>query len=330
MQTFKSIFRITIYMKIRTLVKSGPSSFVVSLPKEWVDKKKLKQGDNIYVEENIDGDLKISSVQKKPISKKEKIIINIDGKNMFTVQREILEAYVNSHKYIRIQGKTFAKNVSEIKKIVENLVALEIVDEDKDMIELRDFLSLEDATISGVMRRMDNIARSMLTDLPDSIQNPEVADGIIQRDVNINRLIYLAQKLIKAAMNDDSILTALALKKTEIVSYWELGMQLEKIGDEFKRIAKISAHVKKDFDIKTLKTILAKIKDIYCQTMNAHYKNDKLLADSIYLLRTEMNTELDEYLKKNHTFEVGEICGKLKGALSHMSDISRLTEYINP
>ncbi|MBS3134491.1 AbrB/MazE/SpoVT family DNA-binding domain-containing protein, partial [Candidatus Woesearchaeota archaeon] len=39
-------------MEHRNLIKFGNSSFVISLPKDWIDRNKLKKGDAIFIEQN--------------------------------------------------------------------------------------------------------------------------------------------------------------------------------------------------------------------------------------------------------------------------------------
>ena len=51
-------------MGYRKIIAFGDTSYVVSLPKDWVEKNGLKKGDvvNVIVDENV---LKISSIEHK-------------------------------------------------------------------------------------------------------------------------------------------------------------------------------------------------------------------------------------------------------------------------
>ena len=60
-----------------------------------------------------------------------------------------------------------------LKKEVSELVALEIVDETSTSIVCRNFVNMSDVNVENLVRRMDNIVRSMLHDLPSALANTE-------------------------------------------------------------------------------------------------------------------------------------------------------------
>ena len=71
-------------MNIRRLVKSGTASHTISLPKDWINKNKLKKGDLLYINEK-NNELTISSETKElPIAQKE-ISIEVE-ENPFTIR----------------------------------------------------------------------------------------------------------------------------------------------------------------------------------------------------------------------------------------------------
>ena len=67
-------------MFIRKLVKSGLASSTIALPKDWIDKQKLKKGDMIYISEIEGGGLLVTTEPKKDIVNEEHKNIDVDGK----------------------------------------------------------------------------------------------------------------------------------------------------------------------------------------------------------------------------------------------------------
>ena len=75
-------------MEFRKLIRFGKNSYVISIPKPWVEKNKLKKGDTIYINENLDG-LQINVREKKKISEQIRaIIINTKAKALNQIQTE--------------------------------------------------------------------------------------------------------------------------------------------------------------------------------------------------------------------------------------------------
>src|SRR3989344_5388441 len=114
-------------MHIRRLVKAGPSSHTIALPKEWIEKHNLKKGDAIHLRELSETELAIAPKEQKdlPTIAREKLI-EIDNKKIDTIQREITAAYLNNYNLITLVGDSISQKAKAIREIVHNFVALEI------------------------------------------------------------------------------------------------------------------------------------------------------------------------------------------------------------
>ena len=73
-------------MAIRKLIKFGKSSYVISLPSEWIRRNKLEKGADILLDER-DGMLRIlpssAKIEKKEIKSVE---INVDKKDVSDIE----------------------------------------------------------------------------------------------------------------------------------------------------------------------------------------------------------------------------------------------------
>ena len=102
-------------MHVRRLVKAGQTSHTVSLPKQWLIKNNLKKGDIVYINESGPAELTLTpefSSKKGPTNDK---TINIDGKDIGTIRREITSAYINNSSTITIIGKDLNQNTKDIR-----------------------------------------------------------------------------------------------------------------------------------------------------------------------------------------------------------------------
>ena len=98
---------------IRKLISFGKGSFVISIPKGWVTKNRLKKGDLISL--NDEGyELVISSNSTTNSQDQKEISIQTAGKPMDHIKTEIVSAYLNCFDTIDI---LFDKNFSEISSL---------------------------------------------------------------------------------------------------------------------------------------------------------------------------------------------------------------------
>ena len=91
-------------MEYRKLIKFGNSSHIISLPNSWVRKNKLKKGALIYFEENGNGEIVLTPELKKEENKISEITINITNKPIQTIEREIMNGYINNYDTLNIVG----------------------------------------------------------------------------------------------------------------------------------------------------------------------------------------------------------------------------------
>ena len=205
-------------MHVRKLVKSGQASLVTAIPRDFVKRHNLQQGDVIYIK---DKEKSLELLPEKIEEKKEKseTVINIDGKDKRTLLFDITSAYINNYDLIRFTGAEIAKKHKIIKEKVGELVALEVVDENTTKIIAKDFLNLYDIDVKSIVRRMDNIVRSMMGDIHQVAKGEDLAGYIESRDTEVNKLNFFVSKILKAAYLDNRVMEALGLTHLELLRH---------------------------------------------------------------------------------------------------------------
>ena len=313
-------------MHIRKLVKSGHSSLVVAVPIGWIKNNKLKAGDLLYIKEDI-GNLLISPESKEKTKEKKEIVINVDGKNSVVVDHEITTAYLNNFHMIIIKGKELNKFSKSVKIRITQLVALELIEESSERIVARNFLNMYDIDLKALVRRMDNIIRSMITDTKESVYNNELVNNIVERDLEVNRLSFLVFKILKAANSDDSILKSIKITKLGILRYWELTMNLEKIGDRVKNIVAIVPELDKKYKKSFLK-LFYDIEEIYRDIMKAFYILSVETSDLVSIRRKEIILDIHKYIKKNDSTVCSQIAINAFNMITNINEISKIIRFL--
>jgi phosphate uptake regulator len=314
-------------MQIRKLVKSGYSSLVVAVPQDWVKKNKLKPGDQLYIEEENNVLVVKTEYKDKQKECKEKVI-DIDGKTDRMIMADIMSSYMNNCQQIIIRGTELKKKVKTVKEMLHSQVALELIDESSEKIVAKSFLNIKDVDFKVIIRRIDNIVRSMILDTKECATDHTLAETIIERDKEVNKLNNLVSKILKMSLNDNSILTMLGITEIEVLRYWELNRCLEKIGDRVKNIAPMLPKLSHD-NQKKFMAIYAKIEETYLNAMKSFYNASIKISDEIYSNRSEMMQEIKNFIDNTNTPSCSQIGINSFTMMAHINDIARIVRYMD-
>ena len=310
----------------RKIIKFGNSSHVVSLPKKWLEKNQLKKGDSLFFEENENNDLVLSSKKEGEKEIKE-IVISADKKDVEKVVSEVIAAYVNNYKTIKIKGKDLSNVSKRVKKVLNDFVAVEVVQETPNLIVAKDFLDINESTQKDLIRKIDLTTRSMLEDSINCIKKKKFQD-LSKRDREVNKLNFLIYKISKNALRDPEILNKLNIKSVHLVMDWMVVSNIEKLADETKRIAKF---VKcKDLTAeqsKELTEIYKEMEVYFKDVMKSFYNKDKDLAHNIVENYRVLTKKCDDYFERHHEPIIGNIIEKMKGIATRVRNIARVIVY---
>ncbi len=302
-------------MDFRKLMAFGNSSFIVSVPKAWVEKNRLKKGDVLLVEQKPN-ELILSAKDISERKKLNEVTVNPEGKNFDEFKTEVVSLYVNNYDVITVVN---VSDAAAVKDIFRNLVGMEVVEETATKIVAKDLLDIQEVSLENVIRRIDIIIRSMLIDsIGLDFKN---AESVLGRDKEVNRLSLLGFRTARAATDNPRLL------KLFNTSYWNVMLSkqiiasLERFADQVKRIIRASKGVDKSWKDDALKLMKA-ISDNYSHVMKIYYEKDKqatfkaetkvrlILQDCLRLLEKHPNVNaavMTEYFEHS--------VGSMKGIL---------------
>ncbi|MFC1731398.1 PhoU domain-containing protein [candidate division KSB1 bacterium] len=308
-------------METRKIISFGNSSFVISMPKGWIRENKLKKGDSLNIEEKKD-ELLIYPGQNDKKEEPKQITINIDGKGISLIRTEVVSAYMNGYDTIEIQGPV-EKDAPKIKALLRDLSGLEIIQQDARKIVAKDLLNMEEISILTLIRRMDNIVRSMLIDSVKSIHEDH-SEEIAERDRDVNRLVHLAQRVIRSAMLDSRLAKKLEKTNFGLLTDWIMVNKLEKIGDKSKRIARFLRESNLDAsEKKELEKIYVDIKEKYFEVMTAYYKKDLPAAFSIENTSMGRIDKCNDFIKERQNANAHKLIEYMKSLSTSVRDTAR-------
>lgn len=307
-------------MEYRKLIGFGKSSFVISIPKDWTEKNRLKKGDVVYLQEE-DGALVLNAKEKRFVKEPKRITIRTEGKTIERLHAEIIAAYLDNYDSFEIKGAGLKDSSPEIKKIIRNLAGIELLEQDGSRIVARDLIDMREISVQAIIRRIDLIIRSMVKDSMSALHE-DFYESIFHRDVDINRLVFLIKRVIKSAFADQNIAKKLGRSSLELLKDWNIVSLLESIGDEIKRIAREFKFAEQKH-MKELRKINTDLGEQYLILMKAYHTNNKQIAYDVELghdNRVEMLVRIE---KKTQDYATGKLINHMKTLEAHLKNMAR-------
>jgi len=285
-------------MEYRKLIKFGNSSHIISLPNSWIRKNKLKKGALIYFEENGNGEIILApkEINNKILDKE--ITIDITGKEINEVRRELSTAYINNYRIINVVGKDLNANSGNIKNSLRNFMAMEIMEQTSKNITAKDFLDMNSISIDEIIRKIDIIVRALMADSKKTPYENNY-DNIYQRDEDVNRLSFLIFRITKFALNNLQTLKNFNITPVGLLGYWQLTNHLEKIADEVKRVSRFVTKAKlRGKRASEFVALYSKIESYYLETIKVYYNKNKESAIHSTMKKVMYINFCDDYLNK--------------------------------
>jgi len=280
---------------IRRLQKIG-SSILVSLPIEWVLANKLEKSDEVELETGS-GTISITPtgsskppkevVIEYPVSKEENISANVTG------------AYLLGYDIIKIKGKSAIsiEDRERIRGLMRRLVGMEIVDEDASNVNVQFLLDATTLSPDKILKRMSSIALGMFRDTINSLtaEDKTVLQTIPSRDDEIDRQYFLLVRLIRSAMVDKKLATALNLGNIDILDYRIAANLLETAGDTIVELANsIQDLSAAKSELRRFYSIASEIEKIHEKAITSFIENNRLLAIEAITLQRNYQKKISE------------------------------------
>ncbi len=311
-------------METRKLIKFGNSSHVLSIPHKWLKENNLNKGDIVYVSRNGNGELVIAP-EKKEVKKELKVKnLNIDGKDIRRIQRELTSIYLNDYNIIKIHGKELEEKMISIRPLIHDLLALEILEQNKNNVVARDFLNLENISLKKLINKMDMITRSTFSEINFSITKKQ-CDNIIDRDKDLNRIFFLAMRAIKSSLDDVELRKKLNYSTIDLFYFWHMIYHIESIADKLKGLSWFFSRFTTNKKLrKIIFDLYKKLEKYYTDSMKSYYSKSLDYALNLSCIKNELVKECDNLLKKKNLDKVTiRTLDKFKTVIIKIHNISR-------
>ena len=228
-------------MEIRKVQITGGSSFIVSLPKEWVRDSNIKKNDAVGLIVQPDGSLTITPRITGQAAERVK---NIDLKNIEDPEhlyRLLIGAYVTGFNTIRMTSPTripaFAHKA--VRMFIQASIGQEVSEQTDRLIVIKDLLNPGEMPFDNVISRMQVIIQEMLRDSVFALRSRdrELAEDVISRDRDVNRLYWLISRQYNLLLRNVSLSREMGTNVEMALHYLQIARVMERAGDQVVKIA---------------------------------------------------------------------------------------------
>ncbi len=275
-------------MKVRKLQLVGGSSYMVSLPKEWISKYHLKQGDEVILRE-FDEFIVIL-----PTHKGKGEVIKVEVNRIPSYDKKFLRRFLSSIyslgvDRIILQQENIGRHITDISEISHHFIGMEVLDCTNNSIVLHIF-TIPDFDVISIIKRMYQILSELLEEIEknliakDPTKHIESINNKVRRyEEDFDRLYLLSVRLVNRGM-----------KKVTISEWDELRFMLgarmiAKFYEEIANILFILSRYLWEYSINVRREIygfIVKLEEALGQGFEAFIKSD-LGSSQIFILSIE-------------------------------------------
>jgi phosphate uptake regulator len=242
---------------------TGGSTYIISLPKKWIDENQVKKGSFIKLREDDGGLLTIvppgTIVQKRKDEATIKVSPN-DDTEMIT--RKIVSAYLGGYSLVHVKTdkqQLSVKQRHDMKNFVRHmLVGTEIVTDTSSQLMLQVLLNYPELTIQSALRRMSIITTSMHKDaiLGLRASDNSLAKDVILTDNEVDRFNLYVTRLLRTSIRNPRIAKEIGLDTgVDCLGYSLVIKSVERTADHAVSIAENVLSLKHDLNNDTVEKI---------------------------------------------------------------------------
>ncbi|MFB6157415.1 MAG: PhoU domain-containing protein [Haloferacaceae archaeon] len=226
-------------VETRKVQVTGGSTYTVSIPKDWATENGVSAGSE--VEFYPDGD----SLFLTPRSEEERTEGSLDVTDLVDeeLRRAVMTMYVSGFDIIALESSRISTEQRRtIREATQGLVGLEVLEETRDRVVIRDLLDSSELSIHNAVTRMRLIALSMLEDALDALRDldADMARDVIQRDDDVDRLWLVVSRIFRSTLRTPKAAEELGLPREVCFDYQSSARQLERIADHATKIAHLT------------------------------------------------------------------------------------------
>ncbi len=228
-------------MEIRKVQITGGSSYIVSLPKQWIRSANIQKNDPVGLIVQPDGSLLITPKISGEAVRRTKVFEVGATTDHTYLLRLLVGAYIAGFTAIRLESKgrlpPFVLQL--VREFTQMAIGQEVVGETDSSITIKDLLNPAEMPFENTVRRMHVLARGMQQDAVASLRGRDtaLARSVIERDTEVDRLHWLVARQNNLILTDVTLSRRMGIPVNQAAYYFQVSRIIERIADHATRVA---------------------------------------------------------------------------------------------
>jgi phosphate uptake regulator len=299
----------------RRIQCTGRGSYIISLPKEWVQDVGLKRGSEIAF--NVEPDLSLNLVPRKireknsdnANSKLKEYYISVDpNEDLQSTLRLIQSLYVISADIMRIHFKG-STDPSKCKAAIKNFardtfLGAEIIDETNEEITLQILIKHSEFPIEKAVRRMSIVALAANRDAVAALKNSdkELPRRVVNSHNDVNRLALYIIRQLKFGLEHNMYRELGFSTPKEYLLYRIIVNYIKNIGEDAVNIINNQATFQKLLDDQVLFLKEPIDEEVYTQILNLNTLAHQLFEEATKAMFKRDYNDAEKIIPKRQNF----------------------------
>jgi len=231
--------------EVRKIQFSGKSSYMLALPKKWVEEMGLGAGDSVAVEKQGDSSLIVTPRVGKMTVGRSEAVVEVSPKNRTdSIIRQLISIYLLGYSTIQIRAREGSLTSAQRDAVKEatrrHLIGTEIIADSREGITLQVLLSYPELSVKNVLKRMFLISESMHRDAVRALAkgDKDTAAAVTKSDDEVDRFSLYAIRQLNMAVQNDFVLREIELKnRRDCLDYRLIIKSVERVADHANKVA---------------------------------------------------------------------------------------------
>jgi len=269
-------------MDVRRVQMTGGSSYIITLPKQWVQSHQIKKNDSLHLYVQADGSLLLTpKILQERTQREIEFKARSIQKPAYLLQ-QLIGAYIAGYTTLKITS-TSRITVDErniIRSFTQLAIGPEVVEETDTSVTLKDLLNPTEMPLDRTVKRMHIIVKGMLEDAMRALETKDalLAHDVDSRDNDVDRLHWLLARQYNILLQNVSLAEKMNLTIGMASTCFLIGRIMERIADHVVKIAQYIPNViEARIDPKIIDQMLfasTLALDIFNKSINAFFKKD--------------------------------------------------------
>lgn len=277
-------------MEARKIQRSASGSYIITLPKSWIERTQLNKGDRVNIEVEEDGSLRLLPAERDIAWQVEFEVDMEKYPDIKLLERCLKSCYIEGCDVINLDSKEriSVEDKKMLKRSIVDLIGTEVADESSNRVTIRTLVDPTRFTLDAITERIFLLVCSMHYDAMMAFEenDMDLANDVISRYEDVEKLYRLIIRQMTLAVERRDIAERIGIRKNrECIINAISARDITRIGYHSAEIAKLILELSETKIDPAMKGMLNEMSratyEMEKNTHDAFAKSDMKLANEV-------------------------------------------------